>query len=95
MKNHKVFILIIIATWCLLSSVSAYCQDAQLVDRIVAVVGDHIILLSDVRLQIRNLMIAKNMDENVPNNVLQSMFREVIQDSPLWPEPQDRDAGLR
>ncbi len=52
----------------------------QLVDRIVAVIGNEIILLSDVRRKISALMMARNMDENTPANVIQTLFREVIQD---------------
>jgi len=54
--------------------------NGQLVDRIMAVVGDEIILLSDVRRKISALMMSRNMDENTPANVIESLFREVIQD---------------
>ena len=55
-------------------------QDGQLLDRIVAVVGDDIILLSDVRQKINNLMMQRNIDKNTPPQVMQSLFREVLQD---------------
>ncbi len=54
--------------------------NGQLVDRIMAVVGDEIILLSDVRRKISALMMSRNMNENTPANVIESLFREVIQD---------------
>ncbi|MFC1650389.1 peptidylprolyl isomerase, partial [Candidatus Latescibacterota bacterium] len=54
--------------------------EAQLIDKVVAVVGNKIILLSDLRQQINNLMLAKNMDLNTPESILQSLFREVLQD---------------
>jgi len=55
-------------------------QNRQLVDRIVAVVGNEIILLSDVRQKIRVLMMAKNMDENISDSQFQSLLREALQD---------------
>lgn len=55
-------------------------ESRQLIDRVAAVVGDEIILLSDVRQKIRVLMIAKNMDENISNSQLQSLLREAVQD---------------
>ncbi len=54
--------------------------NSQLVDRVVAVIGDEIILLSDVRQKIQVLMMAKNMDENISNNQFQSLLREALQD---------------
>ena len=54
--------------------------NSQLVDRVVAVIGDEIILLSDVRQKIQVLMMAKNMDENISNSQFQSLLREALQD---------------
>lgn len=43
-------------------------------------VGNHIILLSDVREKINLVMMARNMDSNTPNNILQSLLRETLRD---------------
>ncbi|MFC1552122.1 peptidylprolyl isomerase [Candidatus Latescibacterota bacterium] len=75
-------LLIIILSFPVNSMAQGYvpAENEQLVDKVVAVVGDQIILLSDLRQQINNLMLAKNMDLNTPENILQSLFREVLQD---------------
>jgi peptidyl-prolyl cis-trans isomerase SurA len=52
----------------------------NLIDRIVAVVGNEIILLSDVRRQINVTMMARKLDTNIPDRQFQSLFREVLID---------------
>ncbi|MFC1541899.1 peptidylprolyl isomerase [Candidatus Latescibacterota bacterium] len=55
--------------------------DEELRDKVVAVVGNQIILLSELHQQIIFLMSEKNMDlNNTPESVLQSLLREVLQD---------------
>lgn len=56
-------------------------EEDQFVDRIVAVVGDEIILLSEVRQQISNVMMARKMDINkTSQSEIQAVFSEVIRD---------------
>ena len=52
----------------------------NLIDRIVAVVGNEIILLSDVRRQINITMMARKLDTNIPDRQFQQLFREVLID---------------
>ncbi len=55
-------------------------KNRQLIDKVAAVVGNHIILLSDVREKINLLMMARNMDSNTPSNILQALLRETLRD---------------
>jgi peptidyl-prolyl cis-trans isomerase SurA len=77
-----VLLLIIILSFPVAITAQGYvpAENEQLIDKVVAVVGDQIILLSDLRQQINNLMLEKNMDLNTPEHILQSLFREVLQD---------------
>lgn len=52
----------------------------QLVDRVMAIVGDQIILLSDVRKQMSNLMLVRKIQDDVTPDVLQGLFHEVLYD---------------
>jgi len=73
-------IFLVIAPFNMIAQENSQQENGQLVDRIAAVVGDQIILLSDVRSQLRNLMIAKNIDSNTSETVFQSLLSEVLQD---------------
>ena len=75
-----ILFLLVFAPFNMIAQESSQQENGQLVDRIAAVVGDQIILLSDVRSQLRNLMIARNMDSNTSETILQSLLREVLQD---------------
>ncbi len=54
--------------------------DNQVVDQVAAVVGDHIILLSDVQRQVSAQMMARNMDEKTSGQEVQKLLEEVLQD---------------
>lgn len=75
-----ILIFLVIAPCNMIAQEDNQQGNRQIVDRIAAVVGNQIIMLSDVRTQLRNLMIAKNMDNNTSENVLQSLLYEVLQD---------------
>ncbi len=53
--------------------------EERLVDRIVAVVGDQIILLSEVKQQLDAQMMARNIDRNSSPQVLAALQNEVIE----------------
>ncbi|MFC1490153.1 peptidylprolyl isomerase [Candidatus Latescibacterota bacterium] len=56
-------------------------ENEELVDKVGAVVGDQIILLSDLKQMIYSEMLDKNMDiNNTPENVLQSLLMQMLQD---------------
>ena len=50
----------------------------QMIDRVVAVVGSEIILLSDVQQEMRKQMINRNMDNNTNPDVLRHLQEQVI-----------------
>ena len=51
----------------------------HVVDRIVAVVGEEIILLSDIQQKMGFIMMNRNLDENSPPQVLRALQNEVLQ----------------
>ncbi len=75
-----ILIILVIAPCNMIAQEENQQPNKQLIDRIAAVVGNQIILLSDVRTQLRNLMIARNMDSNTSEKVLESLLLEVLQD---------------
>ncbi len=76
MNALKLFVASILVWTAATGTVRA---EEQLVDRIVAVVGDQIILLSEVKRQIDAQMMERNVDRNSSPQVLAALQNEVIE----------------
>lgn len=75
-----VMILLVFQPVRLMAEEDNQLKNRQPVDKVAAVVGNHIILLSDVREKINLLMMARNMDSKTPSNKLQSLLQETLRD---------------
>ena len=90
-----VMILLVFQPVRLMAEEDNQLKNRQLIDKVAAVVGNHIILLSDVREKINLLMMARNMDSNTPSNILQSLLLETLRDminEPLLLVKANRDS---
>ncbi len=76
--NQKLFTAILASAVLLITQGGVWAAEQKMVDRVVAVVGDQIILLSEVQRQIEAQMMERKLDLNSSPQVLASLQREVI-----------------
>ncbi len=82
-RIHLVFIVIfitIIASSVCVHAQKQMSQDRAVVDRIAAVIGEEIILMSEVRQKVQVLMMARNMNRRPNEAEVQELFREALTD---------------
>jgi len=75
----KKICILFVAVTASLAAVSAVSVGEDVVDTVVAVVGDEIILLSELQKQVSSQMMAKGLDLNSPRDVLMKLRDEILE----------------